>query len=89
VSSVAEALDRWRAGERVQTLSSQLLDVLASVPDPRHRRGRRYPLAGLSAVWWRYSPTAPRLVLGQLAVAEKSNEIVCRGDGEGSRCVGR
>ena len=44
VSSVAEALDRWHAGERVPTLSSELLDVLASVPDPRDPRGRRYSL---------------------------------------------
>jgi predicted transposase YbfD/YdcC len=49
-SSVAEALDRWRAGERVEVLSSKFLDVLASVPDPRDRRGLRYPLAGLLAI---------------------------------------
>ena len=29
VSSVAEALDRWRAGERVEVLRSEFLDVLA------------------------------------------------------------
>jgi predicted transposase YbfD/YdcC len=50
VSSVGEALDRWRAGEGVEVLRSQLLDVLASVPDPRNPRGRRYPLAGLLAI---------------------------------------
>ena len=27
-----------------------LLDLLAQVPDPRNRRGRRHPLAGLLAV---------------------------------------
>ena len=30
--------------------SQYLLDLLAQVPDPRKRRGRRYPLAGLLAV---------------------------------------
>lgn len=50
VSSIAEALDRWRAGERVEVLGSKFLEVLASVPDPRDRRGCRYPLAGLLAV---------------------------------------
>ena len=49
-STVAEALDRWRAGERVEVLGSKFLDVLASVPDPRDPRGRRYRLAGLLAV---------------------------------------
>jgi len=43
-------LDRWRAGERAQVLGGEFLDVLASVPDPRDRRGRRYPLAGLLAI---------------------------------------
>ena len=33
VSSVAEALDRWRAGDRVQVLRSEFLDVLP--PDVR------------------------------------------------------
>jgi predicted transposase YbfD/YdcC len=50
VSSIAEALDRWRAGERVEVLRSEFLDVLASVPDPRDPRGRRYPLDGLLAI---------------------------------------
>ena len=39
-----------RAGERVEVLSSDFLDVLASVPDPRDPRGRRYRLAGLLAI---------------------------------------
>jgi hypothetical protein len=30
--------------------SQDLLDLLAQVPDPRKRRGRRHPLAGLLAV---------------------------------------
>ena len=30
--------------------SQTLLDLLAPVPDPRKRRGRRHPLAGLRAV---------------------------------------
>jgi DDE_Tnp_1-associated len=30
--------------------SQYVLDLLAQVPDPRKRRGRRYPLAGLLAV---------------------------------------
>lgn len=50
VESVAETLDRWRAGERVEVLRSDFLDVLASVPDPRDARGRRYPLGGLPAI---------------------------------------
>ena len=50
VESVCEALDRWRAGERVEVLESKFLDVLASVPDPRDARGRRYPLVGLLAI---------------------------------------
>ena len=50
MSSVAEALDRWRIGERVQVLRSEFLDVLATVPDPRDPRGRRYPLGALLAI---------------------------------------
>ena len=50
VSSIAEALDRWRGGDRVEVLRSGFLDVLASVPDPRDLRGRRYPLDGLLAI---------------------------------------
>jgi hypothetical protein len=30
--------------------SQHLLDLLAQVPDPRRKRGRRHPLAGLFAV---------------------------------------
>jgi hypothetical protein len=30
--------------------SQYLLDLLAQVPDPRKKRGRRHPLAGLLAV---------------------------------------
>ena len=50
VSSIAQALDRWRGGDRVEVLRSEFLDVLASVPDPRDPRGRRYPLDGLLAI---------------------------------------
>lgn len=50
VFSVAEALDRWRVGDRVQVLGSEFLDVLATVPDPRDPRGRRYPLGALLAI---------------------------------------
>jgi hypothetical protein len=50
VSSVGEALERWRAGERFEVLSSKFLQALASVPDPRDPRGLRYPLAGLLAI---------------------------------------
>lgn len=50
VESVAEMLDRWHVGERVEVLGSAFVDVLASVPDPRDARGRRYPLAGLLAI---------------------------------------
>ncbi len=50
VESVAEALDRWCAGERVEVLSSEFLDVLAAVPDPRNTRGRRYSLVALLAI---------------------------------------
>jgi predicted transposase YbfD/YdcC len=82
VSSVAEALDRWRADDRVQVLRGEFLDVLATVPDPRDRRGRRYPLGALLeiavlataagmrgfagfATWAR---TAPEDVLAQLGI---------------------
>jgi predicted transposase YbfD/YdcC len=82
VSSVAETLDRWRAGERVQTLNSELLDVLASVPDPRDRRGCRYPLAALLAIailataagmrsyagFATWAATAPEQVLARLGI---------------------
>jgi hypothetical protein len=50
VSSVAEALDRWRVGDRARVLRSEFLQMLASVPDPRDPRGRRYPLAALLAI---------------------------------------
>ena len=50
VASVAEALDRWRAGERVEVLRGGVSRVLASVPDPRDPRGRRYSLAALLAI---------------------------------------
>lgn len=50
MSSVAEALDRWRAGDGVQVLRSEFLDVLAAVPDPRDPRGRRYRLGALLAI---------------------------------------
>jgi predicted transposase YbfD/YdcC len=50
VSSVAEVLDRWRVGDRVQVLGSEFLDVLAAVPDPRDPRGRRYLLGVLLAI---------------------------------------
>ena len=35
---------------RVEVLGSEFLEVLASAPDPRDPRGRRYPLAGLLAI---------------------------------------
>jgi predicted transposase YbfD/YdcC len=50
VESITLALDRWRASDGVDVLRSEFLDVLASVPDPRDTRGRRYPLAGLLAI---------------------------------------
>lgn len=82
VSSVGEALDRWRAGEGVEVLRSELLDVLASVPDPRNPRGRRYPLAGLLAMailataagmrgyagFATWAATAPAEVLARLGI---------------------
>ena len=46
---VTEALTRWRAGERVQVLRTELLDVLADVR-PRDPRGVRYSLMALLAV---------------------------------------
>ncbi len=82
VESIAAALDRWRAGERAPTLSSELLDVLASVPDPRDPRGRRYRLAALLAVailataagmrsyagFATWAATAPADVLAQVGI---------------------
>jgi hypothetical protein len=58
VSSVGEALDRWRAGERVQVLGGEFLVVLAGVPDPRdHPRGGA---TGWARCWrsrsWRLRP---------------------------------
>jgi hypothetical protein len=50
VESVADALDRWRAGERAEVMGTDFLDVLASVPDPRDRRGVRYSAMALLAM---------------------------------------
>jgi predicted transposase YbfD/YdcC len=47
---VAAALGRWRAGERVEVLRTELLDVLAAVPDPRDPRGVRYSVMALLAI---------------------------------------
>jgi predicted transposase YbfD/YdcC len=82
VESITLALDRWRAGNGVEVLRSELLDVLASVPDPRDPRGRRYPLAGLLAIailataagmrgyagFATWAATAPAEVLAQLGI---------------------
>ncbi|WP_456319876.1 transposase family protein, partial [Mycobacterium ulcerans] len=50
VSSVPEVFDRWSPGERSELIGSEFLDVLASVPDPRDPRGRRYSLMVLLAI---------------------------------------
>lgn len=85
VSSVADALDRWRVGERVEVLSSKFLDVLVSVPDPRDPRGLRYPLAGLLAIailataagmrgyagFATWAATAPTEVLARLGIRSR------------------
>jgi hypothetical protein len=82
VESVTLGLDRWRAGEGVEVLRSELLDVLASVLDPRNPRGRRYPLAGLLAIailataagmrgyagFATWAATAPAEVLARLGI---------------------
>ena len=82
VSSVAEALDRWRAGERTQVLRTEFLDVLASVPDPRDARGVRYSVMALLAIailataagmrsyagFATWARTAPEHVLAELGV---------------------
>lgn len=82
VSSVAEALDRWRADDHVQVLRGEFLGVLATVPDPRDARGRRYPLGALLAIavlataagmrgyagFATWARTAPEEVLAQLGV---------------------
>jgi hypothetical protein len=93
VSSVAEALDRWRAGDRAQVLRSEFLDVLALVPDPRDRRGRRYPLAALLAIailataagmrgyagFATWARTAPEDVLARLGIRfRRPSEKTCR-----------
>jgi predicted transposase YbfD/YdcC len=83
--SVSEALARWRAGltiDGVEVLRSGLLEVLASVPDPRAARGKRYPLVGLLAIailavaagmrgyagFASWARTAPDDVLSQLGI---------------------
>jgi predicted transposase YbfD/YdcC len=80
--SVAQALDRWRAGERTPVLCSGWLAVLASVPDPRDPRGRRYSIMALLAIailataagmrgyagFATWAATAPAEVLAQLGV---------------------
>jgi predicted transposase YbfD/YdcC len=82
VESITLALDRWRAGDGVEVLRSEFLDVLASVPDPRDPRGRRYPLAGLLAIsilataagmrgyagFATWAATAPAEVLSRLGI---------------------
>jgi predicted transposase YbfD/YdcC len=82
VESITLALDRWRAGDGVEVLRSELLDVLASVPDPRDPRGRRYSLAGLLAIailataagmrgyagFATWAATAPAEVLARLGI---------------------
>ena len=50
VESVADALDRWRAGNHAEVLCTDFLDVLAAVPDPRDRRGVRYSVMALLAI---------------------------------------
>ncbi|MEK1225159.1 transposase family protein, partial [Mycobacterium ulcerans] len=50
VSSVPEVFDHWSPGERSELIGSEFLDVLASVPDPRDPRGRRYSLMALLAI---------------------------------------
>lgn len=80
--SVAQALDRWRAGERTPVLCSGLLAVLATVPDPRDPRGRRYSIMAMLAIallataagmrgyagFATWAATAPAEVLAQLGV---------------------
>ena len=82
VSSVAEALDRWRVGDRAQVLRSEFLDVLAAVSDPLDPRGRRYRLGALLAIavlataagmrgyagFATWTRTAPEDVLAQLGI---------------------
>ena len=82
VESIMLALDRWRFGDGVEVLRSEFLDVLASVPDPRDPRGRRYPLAGLLAIailataagmrgyagFATWAATAPSEVLARLGI---------------------
>jgi hypothetical protein len=79
---VAQALDRWRAGERTPVLCSGLLAALASVPDPRDPCGRRYSIMALLAIailataagmrgyagFATWVATAPAEVLAQLGV---------------------
>jgi predicted transposase YbfD/YdcC len=78
VESITLALDRWR----VEVLRSELLDVLALVPDPRDPRGRRYRRGGLLAIailataagmrgyagFATWAATAPAEVLARLGI---------------------
>jgi hypothetical protein len=64
-----------------------VVEVLETVPDPRDPRGVRYPLTGFLAIMILdaadldrrlgdyFAAIASGLVLGQLAVAAKTNEI--------------
>ena len=64
--SITLALDRWRAGTASRVCSSVVLDVLASVPDPREPRGRRYPPPGC----WRSRSWRPAAVCAGMPVAD-------------------
>lgn len=82
VDSITEALARWQSGERVRVLRTELLDVLAQVPDPRDARGVRYSLMALLAVailataagmrsyagFATWAASAPQDVLAQLGI---------------------
>ncbi|MHC6215240.1 ISAs1 family transposase [Rhodococcus ruber] len=65
------------------TRHERLLEVLASVPDPRDRRGTRYPLAGLLALVVTATLAGARsfAVIGQWAAAATAEHLAAFGLG--------
>lgn len=76
-------LPRRRPASVHPTRHERLLEVLASVPDPRDRRGTRYPLAGLLALVVTATLAGARsfAVIGQWAAAATAEHLAAFGLG--------